>query len=139
VAWKLLNPTNQRKNPECPENAETYELVTKYNYTPQEKAAIIEVEFQKSNYFANCFFQQIITMIKGVQSLLAKMEAELSVAIRQHIYAELQDFVGGTLRDLLAKAIKHKKVENLEGSASNSFFILQCLFFIFYITLHIHH
>lgn len=93
VAWKLLNPTNQRKNPECPENAETYELVTKYNYTPQEKAAIIE----------------IITMIKGVQSLLAKMEAELSVAIRQHIYAELQDFVGGTLRDLLAKAIKHKK------------------------------
>lgn len=43
VAWKLLNPTNQRKNPECPEGAETYELATKYNYTPEEKAAIIEV------------------------------------------------------------------------------------------------
>jgi cytoplasmic FMR1 interacting protein len=43
VAWKLLNPTNKRKNPECPENAETYELATKYNYKPEEKAAIIEV------------------------------------------------------------------------------------------------
>ena len=48
-------------------------------------------------------------MIKGVQSLLARMESEFSVAIRQHIYAEMQDFVSGTLKELLAKAIKHKK------------------------------
>lgn len=51
----------------------------------------------------------MIAMTKGVQSLMAKMESEFSVAIRQHIYAEMQDFVGGTLRELLAKAIKHKK------------------------------
>jgi hypothetical protein len=48
-------------------------------------------------------------MIKGVQSLMAKMESEFSVAIRQHIYAEMQDFVVGTLRELMAKAVKHKK------------------------------
>ncbi|KAL3102786.1 hypothetical protein niasHT_021453 [Heterodera trifolii] len=93
VAWKLLNPTNQRRNPECPDNAETYELATKYNYTGQEKAAIIEV----------------ISMAKGVQSLMVNMDTDFAVAIRQHIYAELQDFVGGPLRDLLAKAVKHKK------------------------------
>jgi putative Mn2+ efflux pump MntP len=51
----------------------------------------------------------MIAMTKGVQSLMAKMGSEFSVAIRQHIYAEMQDFVGGTLRELLAKAIKHKK------------------------------
>lgn len=44
VAWKLLNPTNTRKNPNCPENAETYELATKYNYQAEEKSALIEVK-----------------------------------------------------------------------------------------------
>lgn len=43
VAWKLLNPTNSRSNPDCPQNAEMYELATKYNYQPEEKAAMIEV------------------------------------------------------------------------------------------------
>uniref|UniRef100_A0A183BT41 DUF1394 domain-containing protein n=1 Tax=Globodera pallida TaxID=36090 RepID=A0A183BT41_GLOPA len=93
VAWKLLNPTNQRRNADCPDNAETYELATKYNYTGQEKAAIIE----------------LISMAKSVQSLMSNMDTDFSVAIRQYIYAELQDFVGGPLRDLLGKAVKHKK------------------------------
>jgi cytoplasmic FMR1 interacting protein len=43
VAWKLLNPTNSRNNPDCPANAETYELATKYNYQPEEKSALVEV------------------------------------------------------------------------------------------------
>uniref|UniRef100_A0A183CMS7 Transferrin-like domain-containing protein n=1 Tax=Globodera pallida TaxID=36090 RepID=A0A183CMS7_GLOPA len=47
VAWKLLNPTNQRRNADCPDNAETYELATKYNYTGHEKAAIIEEAVQR--------------------------------------------------------------------------------------------
>nr|CAD2184269.1 unnamed protein product [Meloidogyne enterolobii] len=93
IAWKLLNPSNHRKNPECPENAETYELATKYNYNTEEKSAIVE----------------IISMVKGIQSLLGQMEDEFCVAIRQHIYVEMRDFVGGTLIELQTKALKHKK------------------------------
>ncbi|KAF7638684.1 Cytoplasmic FMR1-interacting protein [Meloidogyne graminicola] len=93
IAWKLLNPSNNRKNPECPENAETYELATKYNYNCEEKSAIIE----------------IISMVKGIQSLLGQMEDEFCVAIRQHIYVEMRDFVGGILTELQTKALKHKK------------------------------
>lgn len=54
-------------------------------------------------------------MTKGVQALMAKMESDFTVAIRQHIYAEMQDFVCGPLRDLWAKAVKHKK-DMLTGS-----------------------
>lgn len=43
VSWKLLNPTNSRENPECPESAEEYERATKYNYSGNEKSALIEV------------------------------------------------------------------------------------------------
>uniref|UniRef100_A0A915DJJ2 Cytoplasmic FMR1-interacting protein n=1 Tax=Ditylenchus dipsaci TaxID=166011 RepID=A0A915DJJ2_9BILA len=93
VSWKLLHPTNSRDNPECPDTAEEYERATKYNYSPHEKAALIEV----------------ISMIKGVQLLIGKMEAEFSMAIRRHIYADLQDFVQLTIRDPLNKAIKNKK------------------------------
>uniref|UniRef100_A0A1I8BTR6 Cytoplasmic FMR1-interacting protein n=1 Tax=Meloidogyne hapla TaxID=6305 RepID=A0A1I8BTR6_MELHA len=93
IAWKLLNPSNHRKNSECPENAETYELATKYNYNNEEKSAIIE----------------IISMIKGIQSLIGQMEDEFCIAIRQHIYVEMRDFVGGTLIELQTKALKHKK------------------------------
>lgn len=48
-------------------------------------------------------------MIKGVQLLIGKMEAEFSMAIRRHIYAELQDFVQLTIRNPLNKAVKNKK------------------------------
>lgn len=48
-------------------------------------------------------------MIKSVQSLIGKMEAEFSTVIRRHIYAELQDFIQFTIKDALNKAIKHKK------------------------------
>jgi cytoplasmic FMR1 interacting protein len=48
-------------------------------------------------------------MIKNVQLLMGKMEQEFNMAIRRYIYAELQDFVQLTLRDLLNKAVKGKK------------------------------
>uniref|UniRef100_A0A915AC39 Cytoplasmic FMR1-interacting protein n=1 Tax=Parascaris univalens TaxID=6257 RepID=A0A915AC39_PARUN len=93
ISWKLLHPTDHRVNPDCPESAEEYERATKYNYSPAEKAALIET----------------ISMIKGVQAMLMKMESVLSVAIRRHIYAELQDFVQLTLKEPLHKALKNKK------------------------------
>ena len=48
-------------------------------------------------------------MIKGLQMLLGKMEAEFNQAIRRHMYAELQDFVQIALREPLRKAAKNRK------------------------------
>ncbi|VDM07312.1 unnamed protein product [Wuchereria bancrofti] len=93
VSWKLLHPTDHRTNLACPETAEEYERATKYNYQPAEKAALIEA----------------VSMIKSVQHMLSKMEPILNVAVRKHIYAEMQDFIQITLKEPLHKAVKNKK------------------------------
>ncbi|XP_071452530.1 cytoplasmic FMR1-interacting protein isoform X2 [Hetaerina americana] len=92
-SWKLLHPTDHHQNKECPPEAEEYERATRYNYTSEEKFALIEV----------------IAMIKGLQVLMARMETVFTDAIRRNIYAELQDFVQLCLREPLRKAIKNKK------------------------------
>ena len=50
-SWKLLHPTDHHQNNECPQTAEEYERATRYNYSSEEKCALIE----------------IIAMIKGLQ------------------------------------------------------------------------
>lgn len=92
-SWKLLHPTDHHQNKECPPEAEEYERATRYNYTDEEKFALIEV----------------IAMIKGLQVLMARMETVFTDAIRRNIYAELQDFVQKVLREPMRKAIKNKK------------------------------
>ncbi|XP_050734850.1 cytoplasmic FMR1-interacting protein-like isoform X1 [Eriocheir sinensis] len=92
-SWKLLHPTDHHSNNHCPADAEEYERATRYNYTNEEKFALIEV----------------IAMIKGLQVLMARMETVFLDSIRRNIYQELQDFVQLTLRDPLRKAIKNKK------------------------------
>lgn len=56
-SWKLLHPTDHHQNKECPQEAEEYERATRYNYTEEEKFALIEV----------------IAMIKGLQVLMARI------------------------------------------------------------------
>ncbi|XP_050433683.1 cytoplasmic FMR1-interacting protein [Adelges cooleyi] len=92
-SWKLLHPTDHHQNKECPIEAEEYERATRYNYTDEEKFALIEV----------------IAMIKGLQVLMARMETVFTDTIRRNIYAELQDFVQLILREPLRKAIKNKR------------------------------
>ncbi|XP_026473678.1 cytoplasmic FMR1-interacting protein-like [Ctenocephalides felis] len=92
-SWKLLHPTDHHQNKDCPKDAEEYERATRYNYTDEEKFALIEV----------------IAMIKGLQVLMARMETVFTDAIRRNVYAELQDFVQLLLREPLRKAIKNKK------------------------------
>merc|ERR1719266_3224923 len=92
-SWKLLHPTDHHQNKECPQDAEEYERATRYNYSSEEKFALIEV----------------IAMIKGLQVLMARMETVFTDSIRRSIYAELQDFVQLELRDPLRKATKSKK------------------------------
>ncbi|KAM3956068.1 cytoplasmic FMR1-interacting protein Sra-1 [Aphomia sociella] len=92
-SWKLLHPTDHASNQRCPPDAEEYERATRYNYSSEEKFAMIEV----------------IAMIKGLQVLMARMETVFADAARRSIYAELQDFVQLVLREPLRKAIKNKK------------------------------
>ena len=44
-SWKLVHPTDKYSNPECPDDAEEYERATRYNYSSQEKYALVEVLF----------------------------------------------------------------------------------------------
>lgn len=92
-SWKLLHPTDQHQNKDCPVDAEEYERATRYNYTDEEKFALIEV----------------IAMIKGLQVLMARMETVFAEAIRRNVYSKLQTFVQVTLREPLRKAVKNKK------------------------------
>lgn len=92
-SWKLLHPTDHHQNKECPPEAEEYERATRFNYSSDEKFALIEV----------------IAMIKGLQVLMSRIETVLCDSIRRHIYSELQDFVQISLRDPLRKAVKNKK------------------------------
>jgi len=92
-SWKLLHPTDHHQNKDCPQTAEEYERATLYNYSSQERFALIE----------------IIAMIKGLQVLMARMETVFTDAIRRNVYQELQDFVQLCLREPLRKSIKNKK------------------------------
>uniref|UniRef100_A0A3Q4MN98 Cytoplasmic FMR1 interacting protein 1 n=1 Tax=Neolamprologus brichardi TaxID=32507 RepID=A0A3Q4MN98_NEOBR len=92
-SWKLVHPTDKYSNKECPDNAEEYERATRYNYTSEEKFALVEV----------------IAMIKGLQVLMGRMESVFNHAIRHTIYSALQDFAQVSLRDPLRLAIKKKK------------------------------
>ncbi|EEB13869.1 conserved hypothetical protein [Pediculus humanus corporis] len=92
-SWKLLHPTDHHQNKDCPPEAEEYERATRYNYTDEEKFALIEV----------------IAMIKGLQVLMSRMETVFTDAIKKNIFSQLQDFVQRDLREPLRKAIKNKK------------------------------
>lgn len=91
--WKLLNLTDHKSNPACPKDAEEYERATKYNYSSQEKVALIE----------------IISMIKGLQALMYRLENAFKEAINLTTYNELQRFVQIDIRDMIRKAASKKK------------------------------
>jgi cytoplasmic FMR1 interacting protein len=92
-SWKLLHPTDKYLNRECPEDAEEYERVIRYNFTTAEKFALVEV----------------IAMIKGLMALMQRMEVVFSEAIRRSLHGEMQEFIQVVLRDPLRRAVKHKK------------------------------
>ena len=57
----------------------------------------------------NFFSLQVISMIKGVSGVLARLESVLMNATRYFIHAELQEFVQITMREPLRKAAKNSK------------------------------
>ena len=68
---------------------------TRYNYTREEKYALVEV----------------IGMIKGLSLLMHRMEHQLSAGIRHHIFLLVQKFVQVSVRDSIRKAVKGKKLQ----------------------------
>ena len=44
-----MHPTDPRVNTDCPQESEEYERVTRYNYSADEKSAMIEVGAQSTN------------------------------------------------------------------------------------------
>lgn len=91
-SWKLMHPTDHHQNHSCPQEAEEYERATRYNYNDEEKSALIE----------------LISMIKGLQVSMNRMETVFIDAIKRSIYAKLQDFIQIDLREPLRKAILKK-------------------------------
>ena len=89
----MLHLTDHKSNPNCPREAEEYERATKYNYNSAEKVAIIEV----------------LSMIKGLQALMYRLESAFKEAINLTTYNELQTFVQLDLRDMIRKAASRKK------------------------------
>lgn len=94
-SWKLLHPTNEYDNKECPKDAEAYERATRYNYSREEKYSLVE----------------IIGMIKGLSLLMHRMEQHFAAGIRRHIYLVVQQFVQISIRESLRKVIKNKKLQ----------------------------
>lgn len=94
-AWKLAHPTDKFRNRECTDDKEPYEKAARYNYTTQEKTAIIE----------------IIAMIKDVSRTLRQMQIPLGQAVRRDMHQEIQHFVQLTIRDAIRKTTKKKKVK----------------------------
>ncbi len=88
-----MHLADYKTNPNCPKEAEEYERATKYNYNSSEKVALIEV----------------ISMIKGLQTLMYRLENAFKEAINFTTYVELQNFVQIDLRDMIRKATSRKK------------------------------
>ncbi|KAL5113064.1 hypothetical protein TcWFU_010192 [Taenia crassiceps] len=90
--WKLAHCADEHTNRECPKDAENYERATRYNYTPEERCALI----------------RLVTMIKSVQTQLLRLETNYSEAIRRSVYLDLHSLLNH-FRNLLIKASNKKK------------------------------
>ncbi|VEL18547.1 unnamed protein product [Protopolystoma xenopodis] len=96
--WRLSHLADEHSNPKCPKDAEDYEKATRYNYSAEERFALIE----------------IVAMIKSVQTQLLRLEPNYAEAIRRSVYRDLQGIVLGQLSGPLAKALKKKDKINLQ-------------------------
>lgn len=67
------------------------------------------IQRKNRKYIWVSFLLQVIAMIKGLQVLMGRMESVFNQAIRNTIYAALQDFAQVTLREPLRQAVRKKK------------------------------
>eukprot|EP01105_Mastigella_eilhardi_P007592 TRINITY_DN1906_c0_g1_i1.p1 TRINITY_DN1906_c0_g1~~TRINITY_DN1906_c0_g1_i1.p1 ORF type:complete len:1157 (+),score=386.18 TRINITY_DN1906_c0_g1_i1:74-3472(+) len=81
AAWKYSTPNFAAEI----QSKFDYERVVRYNYTPDERIALIE----------------LIAMLKSLSALILKSDPILSAAIRVAIHDELQEFIQVHLREII--------------------------------------
>ncbi|TPX72953.1 hypothetical protein SpCBS45565_g00163 [Spizellomyces sp. 'palustris'] len=92
-AWKYANPINPQIARHIPNEALSYELAVRFNYSAEEKRALIEY----------------IAMIKNLSSMLLSLDRAFLVAINHQIYMDVQDFARNHISDFFAHASKKKR------------------------------
>lgn len=93
VAWKYNNPVTPDAKNEIQEDALPYELSVRYNYSNEEKKALIEYIF----------------IIKSLSNRLIRLHNTYAASISRHIYKEIQEFTHIPLTDIIQHCIKKKK------------------------------
>ena len=84
-AWKYAHPTDKFVNKDCPDDATEYEKLVRYNYTLEEKLAVIE----------------LIGMIKGLSAQLYSLDTLVAIHVRRGIHRQLTLFLTNTVEELI--------------------------------------
>ncbi|KAI9101038.1 cytoplasmic fragile-X interacting family-domain-containing protein [Phlyctochytrium arcticum] len=92
-AWKYANPVNPSLNPSIPADSLSYELAVRFNYSNEEKRALIEY----------------IAMIKNLSSLLSGLDRLFYAAINQYIYVDIQSMAKNHITEFYTHASKKKR------------------------------
>jgi cytoplasmic FMR1 interacting protein len=90
TAFKYAYPV---KHSHIPDNALSYELAVRYNYSSDDKQALIEY----------------ISIIKNLSNILYAVEKRHMEAIRSHIYKVYQSFVQLNVSDYVVQLSKKKR------------------------------
>lgn len=89
-AWKYAKPNTHH---ELPSDVVEYERVVKYNYTEEERFALIE----------------FIACIKSLAGVMLRHDGLLSPIIASYIHNDLEEFIQVHLRDMISFASKKKR------------------------------
>ncbi|CAN1176447.1 Protein PIR [Linum perenne] len=95
-AWKFSRPCKDAFPSEpsgVPTSVSDYEKVVRYNYTAEERKALIE----------------LVSYIKSVGSMMHRCDTLVSDALWETIHAEVQDFVQNILATMLKTTFRKKK------------------------------
>ena len=89
-----MHPADYRKGTnKYEDDGEEYERATRYNYSSQEKFAMVE----------------ILSLIKGLQLQMGRMSETFQEAICSTTYNELQSFIQIYIRDMIKKVTQKKR------------------------------
>ncbi|CAN6806205.1 unnamed protein product [Brassica oleracea] len=93
-AWKFSRPCRDAaETQEASGSYSDYEKVVRYNYTAEERRALVE----------------LVGYIKSVGSMLQRCDTLVADALWETIHAEVQDFVQNTLATMLRTTFRKKK------------------------------
>ncbi|XP_031382066.1 protein PIR [Punica granatum] len=95
-AWKFSRPCKEFspiESNEAPTSFSDYEKVVRYNYSTEERKALVE----------------LVSYIKSIGSMMQRCDTLVADALWETIHAEVQDFVQNTLATMLKTTFRKKK------------------------------